>query len=60
MNTRINELLENTGLEQLVLKEDLDQYQLSDWNFSGFDMYKNTELKRSTGYFNDILITKSI
>lgn len=60
MNTRINELLENAGLEHLILNEDLEHYQQDDWDFSGFDIYKNFELKRTSDYFDNILTSKSI
>lgn len=60
MNTRIYELLENVGLKRLILNDDINHYQPDDWDFSGFETYKNTELKRSTNYLNDILAKKSI
>lgn len=60
MNTRINELFEHAGLEQLVLNEDLNHYQPGNWDFNSFDVFKNIELTRTTDYFNDILASKSI
>ena len=60
MNTRINELLENAGLEDLILNKELEYYQQDDWDFSGFDMYKNSELKRTSDYFDKIIGSKSI
>lgn len=60
MNTRIFDLLECTGLERLILNGDLDQHQINDWDFSGFDAFKNNELKRTTNYFENILSSKSI
>ena len=60
MNTRINELLENTELERLILNDDINQYQPEDWDFSRFDIYKDAELKRSADYFKGVLVTKSL
>ena len=60
MNTRINELLENSELERLILNDDINRYQPEDWDFSRFDIYKDAELKRSIDYFKGVLVTKSI
>lgn len=60
MNTRINELLENAELERLILNDDINQYQPEDWDFSRFDIYKDSELKRSADYFREVLLTKLI
>ena len=60
MNTRINELLENTELERLILNDDINRYQPEDWDFSRFDIYKDAELKRSADYFKGVLVTKSL
>ena len=60
MNTRINELLENSELERLILNDDINLYQPEDWDFSRFDIYKDAELKRSIDYFKGVLVTKSI
>lgn len=58
MNTRINELLRNAGLEDLILNKELEYYQQDDWDFSGFDLYKNSELKRTSDYFDNIIGSK--
>lgn len=60
MNTRINELLENAELERLILNDDINRYQPEDWDFSRFDIYKDSELKRSADYFKGVLLTKLI